>query len=83
MDKGFAGSIARKPANTGSVYREFLHQKQGDPATRARRLRALNRSSRLLPRWVPFSVGAIIRGPKLEHTLAERILSEQQVFALL
>jgi hypothetical protein len=28
--------------------------------------------------YLPFNVGAAIRGPKLEHTLAERILSEQQ-----
>ena len=32
---------------------------------------------------LPFNVGAAIRGPKLEQKLAERILSERQVFALL
>ena len=33
--------------------------------------------------YLPFNVGAVIRGPKLEQQLAERILSERQIFALL
>jgi hypothetical protein len=33
--------------------------------------------------YLPFNVGAAIRGAKLEQKQAERILSERQVFALL
>ncbi len=33
--------------------------------------------------YLPFNVGAVIRGPELEQRLAERILSERQVFVLL
>ncbi len=33
--------------------------------------------------YLPFNVGAAIRGPKLEQKLAERVLSERRVSALL
>src|SRR5664279_2204229 len=33
--------------------------------------------------YLPFNAGAAIHGPALEQKLAERILSERQVFALL
>jgi integrase/recombinase XerD len=56
----------------------------GAPATRARRLRALKSLLSVAAKigYLPFNVGAAIRGPRLEHTLAERILSEQQVLHL-
>lgn len=58
---------------------------QGAPATRSRRLKALKSLLSFAARlgYVPFNVGAAIRGPKVGATLAERILSERQVFALL
>ena len=57
----------------------------GAPATRARRLRALKSLLSFAAKmgYLPFNVGAAIRGPRLEHQLAERILSDQQVFALI
>ena len=57
----------------------------GAPATRARRLKALKSLLSFAARlgYMPFNVGAAIRGPKVETKLAERILSERQVFALL
>ncbi|MGP0092616.1 MAG: tyrosine-type recombinase/integrase [Xanthobacteraceae bacterium] len=57
----------------------------GAPATRARRLRSLKSLLSFASKmgYLPFNVGAAIRGPKLEQKLAERILSERQVFALL
>jgi hypothetical protein len=47
----------------------------GAPATRGRRLKRMG--------YLPFNAGAAIHGPALEQKLAERILSERQVFALL
>ena len=57
----------------------------GAPATRSRRLKALKSLLSFAARlgYMPFNVGAAIRGPKVEQKLAERILSERQVFALL
>jgi len=57
----------------------------GAPATRARRLKALKSLLSFAARmgYMPFNVGAAIRGPKVEQKLAERILTERQVFALL
>ena len=57
----------------------------GAPASRARRLRALKSLLSFAAKlgYLPFNVGAALRGPKLEQKLAERILSERQVFALL
>lgn len=58
---------------------------QGAPATRARRLKSLKSLLSFAARlgYMPFNVGAAIRGPKIENKLAERILTERQVFALL
>jgi integrase/recombinase XerD len=57
----------------------------GAPASRARRLRALKSLLSFAAKlgYLPFNVGAALRGPKVEQKLAERILSERQVFALL
>ena len=57
----------------------------GAPATRARRLRSLKSLLSFATRlgYLPFNAGAVVRGPALEHKLAERILTERQVFALL
>lgn len=50
-----------------------------------RRLKALKSLLSFAARlgYMPFNVGAAIRGPKVEQKLAERILSERQVFGLL
>jgi integrase/recombinase XerD len=57
----------------------------GAPATRARRLRSLKSLLSFATRlgYLPFNAGAVVRGPALEQKLAERILTERQVFALL
>jgi site-specific recombinase XerD len=56
----------------------------GAPATRGR-LKTLKSLLSFATRmgYLPFNAGAAIRGPALEQKLAERILSERQVFALL
>jgi integrase/recombinase XerD len=57
----------------------------GAPATRARRLKTLKSLLSFATRmgYLPFNAGAAIHGPALEQKLAERILSERRVFALL
>jgi integrase/recombinase XerD len=57
----------------------------GAPATRGRRLKTLKSLLSFATRmgYLPFNAGAAIHGPALEQKLAERILSERQVFALL
>ncbi|MGD0473151.1 MAG: site-specific integrase [Candidatus Velthaea sp.] len=57
----------------------------GAPTTLARRLRALKSLLSFAAKldYLAFNFGAALRGPKLEQKLAERILSERQVFALL
>jgi integrase/recombinase XerD len=57
----------------------------GAPATRGRRLKTLKSLLSFAARmgYLPFNAGAAIRGPAIEEKLAERILSERQVFALL
>jgi integrase/recombinase XerD len=54
-------------------------------ATRGRRLKTLKSLLSFATRmgYLPFNAGAAIHGPALEQKLAERILSERQVFALL
>jgi site-specific recombinase XerD len=56
----------------------------GAPATRGR-LKTLKSLLSFATRmgYLPFNASAAIRGPALEQKLAERILSERQVFALL
>jgi hypothetical protein len=55
----------------------------GAPATRGRRLKTLKSLLSFATRmgYLPFNAGAAIRGPAQEQKLAERILSERQVFA--
>jgi hypothetical protein len=55
----------------------------GAPASRSRRLKTLKSLLSFATRmgYLPFNAGAAIRGPALEQKLAERILSERQVFA--
>jgi site-specific recombinase XerC len=57
----------------------------GAPATRGRRLKTLKSLLSFATRmgYLPFNAGAAINGPALQQKLAERILSERQVFALL
>jgi integrase/recombinase XerD len=57
----------------------------GAPASRGRRLKTLKSLLSFATRmgYLPFNAGAAIHGPALEQKLAERILSERQVFALL
>ena len=57
----------------------------GAPATRGGRLKTLKSLLSFATRmgYLPFNAGAAIHGPALEQKLAERILSERQVFALL
>jgi integrase/recombinase XerD len=57
----------------------------GAPATRGRRLKTLKSLLSFATRmgYLPFNAGAAIHGPAQEQKLAERILSERQVFALL
>ena len=57
----------------------------GAPATRTRRLLVVKSLLSFAAKlgYLPFNVGAALRGPKLAQQLAERILSERQVFALL
>ncbi len=79
----FSGKSLR--ATYLSDLQRYAHSLQGAPATRARRLKALKSLLSFAARlgYMPFNVGAAIRGPKVEEKLAERILSERQVFALL
>jgi integrase/recombinase XerD len=63
-------------------YADSLH---GGLATRARRLKALKSLLSFAAKlgYLPFNVGAAIRGPKVGNKLAERILTEDQVAAML
>jgi site-specific recombinase XerD len=58
---------------------------QGSPASCARRLLALKSLLSFAAKmgYTPFNVGAAIRPPRPDDRLAERILHERQVFALL
>jgi integrase/recombinase XerD len=57
----------------------------GAPATRARRLLAIKSFLSFASRmgYTPFNIGAALRPPRPDNRLAERILHERQVFALL
>jgi len=68
-----------------SDLQRYVDTLTGAPATRLRRLKALKSLLSFAARlgYMPFNVGAAIRGPKVEQKLAERILSERQVFGLL
>jgi integrase/recombinase XerD len=58
---------------------------EGSPASRARRLLAIKSLLSFAAKmgYTPFNVGAAVRAPKQDDRLAERILHEKQVFALL
>lgn len=81
--RAFAGKSLR--ATYLSDLQKYADALVGAPATRSRRLKALKSLLSFAARlgYMPFNVGAAIRGPKVEQKLAERILSERQVFALL
>lgn len=81
--RAFSGKSLR--ATYLSDLQRYADALTGAPATRARRLKALKSLLSFAARlgYMPFNVGAAIRGPKVEEKLAERILSERQVFALL
>jgi hypothetical protein len=81
--RAFTGKSLR--ATYLSDLQRYADSLVGAPATRARRLRALKSLLSFAAKlgYLPFNVGAALRGPKLEQKLAERILSERQVFALL
>jgi integrase/recombinase XerD len=81
--RAFTGKSLR--ATYLSDLQRYADSVVGAPATRARRLRALKSLLSFAAKlgYLPFNVGAALRGPKLEQKLAERILSERQVFALL
>lgn len=63
----------------------YADQLTGGPSTRGRRLMAVKSliSFAATLGYLPFNVGAALRAPKSENKLAERILAENQVFALL
>ncbi len=79
----FSGKSLR--ATYLSDLQKYADTLQGALATRSRRLKALKSLLSFAARlgYMPFNVGAAIRGPKVEAKLAERILTERQVFALL
>jgi len=68
-----------------SDLQKYADALKGSPATRARRLKALKSLLSFAARlgYLPFNVGAAIRGPKVGNKLAERILTEAQVAAIL
>jgi site-specific recombinase XerD len=91
--RAYAEDIAAYRAVSGKTLRttylsdlqKYADVLQGSPATRARRLKALKSLLSFAAKlgYLPFNVGAAIRGPKVGNTLAERILTEAQVAAML
>ncbi len=81
--RAFSGKSLR--ATYLSDLQKYADSLTGAPATRSRRLKALKSLLSFAARlgYMPFNVGAAIRGPRVEQKLAERILPERQVFALL
>jgi site-specific recombinase XerD len=84
--RGLRG-VYRQPlrATRLSDLQRYADRLVGAPATRARRLRSLKSLLSFATRmgYLPFNAGAVVRGPALEQKLADRILTERQVFALL
>lgn len=76
-----------KPIRQASLLdlQRYADTLQGAPASRARRLLAVKSLLSFAARmgYAPFNVGAAIRPPRPDDRLAERILQERQVFALL
>jgi site-specific recombinase XerD len=68
-----------------SDLQKYADSLQGSLATQARRLKALKSLLSFAARmgYLPFNVGAAIRGVKVGNKLAERILTEEQVAAML
>ena len=91
--RAYAEDIAAYRAVSGKTLRttylsdlqKYADVLQGMPATRARRLKALKSLLTFAAKlgYLPFNVGAAIRGPKVGNKLAERILTEAQVAAML
>ncbi len=79
----FTGKALR--ATYLSDLQRYAESLVGAPATRGRRLKTLKSLLSFATRmgYLPFNAGAAIHGPALKQKLAERILSERQVFALL
>jgi hypothetical protein len=77
--------IAKRGRRRSSVTKRYADSLVGAPASRGRRLKTLKSFLSFATRmgYLPFNAGAAIHGPALEQKLAERILSERQVFALL
>jgi integrase/recombinase XerD len=68
-----------------SDLQRYADSLEGSPASRARRLLTLKSLLSFAAKmgYTPFNVGAAIRPPRPDDRLAERILHERQVFALL
>jgi integrase/recombinase XerD len=91
--RAYAEDVAAYRAFSGKTLRttylsdlqKYADVLQGMPATRARRLKALKSLLSFAAKlgYLPFNVGAAIRGPKVGNKLAERILTEDQVAAML
>jgi integrase/recombinase XerD len=77
----------RKPIRLAylSDLQRYADTLEGSAATRARRLLAIKSMLSFGARmgYTPFNVGAAVRAPKPEDRLAERMLHEKQIFALL
>jgi integrase/recombinase XerD len=91
--RAYADDVAAYRAFSGKTLRTtYLSDLQkyadslcGGPAMRARRLKALKSLFSFAAKlgYLPFNVGAAIRGVKVAGKLAERILTEEQVAAML
>jgi integrase/recombinase XerD len=91
--RAYADDLAAYRAFSGKTLRTtYLSDLQkyadslcGGPATRARRLKALKSLFSFAAKlgYLPFNVGAAIRSVKVAGKLAERILTEEQVAAML
>jgi integrase/recombinase XerD len=91
--RAYAEDIAAYRAVSGKTLRttylsdvqKYADVLRGSPATRARRLKALKSLLSFAAKlgYLPFNVGAAIRGIKVGNKLAERILTEEQIAAML
>jgi len=80
-------ALIGKPLRSTYLFdlQRYADSLEGAQATRARRILAIKSLLSFAARmgYTPFNVGAALRAPKLEDRLAERILHEKQVFAIL
>jgi site-specific recombinase XerD len=91
--RAYRADVAAFRALTGKPLRatylsdvhRYVDSLAGTTATRARRILAIKSLLSFASRmgYTPFNIGAAVRAPKPEDHLAERILDEQQVYALL